>query len=355
MKVTTKNEFKDAIERALNENNDSNHGHWIGPDGTIFDVSLSHDSTLPLVLLHLLKLKQISQADYDKYARLPLRNMDNVSKVYDFIFRHGWLRGVKSGHRDYYVNGRQGQTPTNTQLKWLKDYGIESKRNVLLLPRSNSEKVHHIHNIDDLLESSNLTENVIGKVIINVDIQPDYKNYFSFKVRDWIKFLNENYDDCQQMVFLYNGSETIGTIDRTDYSIWLLENGLEERIVDQAVFFDKGFAFFRDCMDHGIDSDDIVDFLKFMLANGVRDSRHMTKELWKEYISTQKNNLDREEIISLLENADAIMHLPELMDELKRYNGIVLTGGGINDCLKEVEIALKVLGKNYEVLTEFTY
>jgi hypothetical protein len=43
------------------------------------------------------------------------------------------------------------------------------------------------------------------------------------------------------------------------------------------------------------------------------------------------------------------------MDFLKPYNGIILTGGGINECLKEVEISLKALGKNYTVFTEFTY
>jgi hypothetical protein len=43
------------------------------------------------------------------------------------------------------------------------------------------------------------------------------------------------------------------------------------------------------------------------------------------------------------------------MDFLKRYNNIVLSGGGINECLKEVEIALKALKKPYQVDKNYTY
>ena len=33
----------------------------------------------------------------------------------------------------------------------------------------------------------------------------------------------------------------------------------------------------------------------------------------------------------------------------------LLCGGGINECLKEVEIAIKAMDKNYRVLTNYTY
>jgi hypothetical protein len=37
------------------------------------------------------------------------------------------------------------------------------------------------------------------------------------------------------------------------------------------------------------------------------------------------------------------------------YRGIVVCGGGVNECLKEVEIALQALDKPYNVLTQYTY
>jgi hypothetical protein len=43
------------------------------------------------------------------------------------------------------------------------------------------------------------------------------------------------------------------------------------------------------------------------------------------------------------------------MDFLKRYSNIVLTGGGINECLKEVEIALKALKQPYQIYSTYTY
>jgi hypothetical protein len=53
-------------------------------------------------------------------------------------------------------------------------------------------------------------------------------------------------------------------------------------------------------------------------------------------------------------SGDAI-NLPSLIDEIKDYRGVVLCGGGIDECLKEVEIAFKSLDKPYSVLSKFTY
>jgi hypothetical protein len=199
------------------------------------------------------------------------------------------------------------------------------------------------------------TTNVANQTLINVDIQPEYKSVFSFSLAKWIDFLNQNYDHVNNMVFLYNGHDTLGMITEMDYKMWLAENGVSDEVLDGSMFYDKGYAFFRYCMDNSIDDDDIVDFVKFMIRNNITDSREMTKELWKQYAKEQHHPWTREELIALLNGADDMVNIPDLMDFLKRYNGIVLTGGGINECLKEVEISLKALGKNYTVFTEFTY
>ena len=57
----------------------------------------------------------------------------------------------------------------------------------------------------------------------------------------------------------------------------------------------------------------------------------------------------------LLENAGDMINIPDLMDFLKNYSNIVLLGGGVNECLKEVEIALLALNKNFNVINKFTY
>jgi len=43
------------------------------------------------------------------------------------------------------------------------------------------------------------------------------------------------------------------------------------------------------------------------------------------------------------------------MEFISKFNNIVLTGGGINECLKEVEIALLALDKPFNILKQYTY
>jgi hypothetical protein len=64
---------------------------------------------------------------------------------------------------------------------------------------------------------------------------------------------------------------------------------------------------------------------------------------------------DQNDVRELLENAGDMISIPDLMDFLRNYNNIVLTGGGINECLKEVEIALLALNKPFNILRQYTY
>ena len=133
-----------------------------------------------------------------------------------------------------------------------------------------------------------LNESVQGKTLISVDIQPEYEPYFHFSINDYVNFLNQNYPLVNSMVFLYNGHETIGLISEPDYKMWWLDHGLEEEIVNYSQFYDKGYAFFRYCMDKSIDEKVIVNFVRFMYQNGVNDSRDMDRELWRKYLKQYK-------------------------------------------------------------------
>jgi hypothetical protein len=197
--------------------------------------------------------------------------------------------------------------------------------------------------------------NFSGKTFISVDIQPEYEKFLGYKASEFVEFLNNHYSEFRNVVFLYNGYDTLGMVSEGDYRMWLMEAGLSEEVMESAKFYDKGYAFFRSCMDNGVDEGDIVDFVRFLVRNGINDSRDMTKEKWKEFIHNEGHPISRDELVALLENGDEMISIPDLMEFLKRYNNIVVTGGGINECLKEVEIALKALDKPYEVYSEFTY
>jgi hypothetical protein len=193
---------------------------------------------------------------------------------------------------------------------------------------------------------------VSGKHLVVVDIQPEYASYFggSF-LREFINFLNENYETLAALTFLYNGADTLGMISENDYKFWWIENGLDENIIDSVTFYDKGYAFFRYCMDEGIDEEQIVNLVKYMVEKDVNDSRELDEDFWNEFVDRFGN----QDIRDLLETSDDMINIPDLMDFLRNYRGIILCGGGINECLKEVEIALQALNKPFNVLTKFTY
>lgn len=195
---------------------------------------------------------------------------------------------------------------------------------------------------------------VQGANVISIDIQPEYQDALDFNLNDYLQFLNQNIENINSLTFLYNGEDTMGMVSENEYKYWLVENGFEEENLYNCRFYDKGYAFFRYCMDEGIEEDDIVVFVQYMLNNNINDSREITTEVWNDFV--QKSNIDESDIRNLLENADDMLNIPDLMEYLRAYGGkIILTGGGINECLKEVEIALMVLDKPYNVLTEYTY
>jgi hypothetical protein len=143
-------------------------------------------------------------------------------------------------------------------------------------------------------------------------------------------------------------------VTENDYKYWLLDNGLEESVLDTAKFYDKGYAFFRYCIDEGAEEQEIVNLVKYMMQNNINDSRDIDQEMWQGFM--QQYDYETSQVRDLLEVAGDCINIPDLMDYLAWFGGkITLCGGGINECFKEVEIALTALEKGYNVLTQYTY
>lgn len=191
---------------------------------------------------------------------------------------------------------------------------------------------------------------VTGKHLVVVDIQPDYYDGFSYFFHDFINFINDNFNSLDRLTFLFNGPD-LGFPSESEYKWWWIENGLNEEIIENSSWFDKGYAFFRYCIDSGIDDEEVVALVKFMINNNINDSKDITEEFWNEFI--EEYNFS--DVRDLLEISDDCINIPELMNELRPMSNIVVCGGGINECLKEVEIALQALDKPYNVLTKFVY
>lgn len=191
-----------------------------------------------------------------------------------------------------------------------------------------------------------------GKTIICVDIQPEYNKFITFNIYQWVDYINESsYNN--KIVFLYNGYDTLGMISLNDYKSWLFELGIDENVLDTAIFYDKGYAFFRYCMDNSIDENNIADLVRYMYNHDINNSREINSDMWDDYMN--ETNHTQQDVRDLLESADDMVNIPDLMDFIKRYTNIILIGGGIHECLKEVEIALLALNKPFEIVRKYTY
>lgn len=184
------------------------------------------------------------------------------------------------------------------------------------------------------------------KTIVNVDIQPEYQKNITFDIHNWVKYINRVAKQ-NNIVFLYNGYDTMGMIDRNSYIEWLYNLGINESVINDAIFYDKSYAFFRNAMDKGMDEDQISDLVKFMIKNNINDSRDIENDLWNEYENIKTRDL--------LEGSEDMICIPDVMDELDYYSNIHLLGRAANECLKEIEIALTALNKKYNLLNQFIY
>ena len=199
-----------------------------------------------------------------------------------------------------------------------------------------------------LLESTQKTSNIL----ISVDIQPEYTDHISFSLPKFFDFLMQS--DYDIIHWLYNGHETLGMITENNLKGWVGEQiDYNEDVINTIKFYDKGYAFFRYCLDSSIDEDKIVDLVRMMYKSNVHDSRDLDKEFWKKFI----RNHGHEDIRELLEFAGDCINIPDLMQYLNKSinQQCDIVGGGISECLKEVEIAMSAIGKKYTVLNSWTY
>lgn len=111
------------------------YGHWIGPDGTAVSVNKSHELTAIEVIHTLKRIKRITDKEY-RSLNIPL---NSTTEVEEFLYKRGWVRGVKDGW-DYIVNGMRGQKLTLQQTRWLVNHGKTHNRIVTFCP--GGENIH---------------------------------------------------------------------------------------------------------------------------------------------------------------------------------------------------------------------
>jgi hypothetical protein len=187
-----------------------------------------------------------------------------------------------------------------------------------------------------------LESNEQNRTLVIVDIQPAYKKHIHFRIDSFTKFIQES--NYKNYLYLYNGPE-LGFESEQDIKEWLIEtSGYDEEFIEKLEdinFFEKGYNFFRNSMDRGDSDEETISIIKLMLKKKVNDSRDLDEEDWEDL-----------EVEDLGEDS---INIPDVLEELKKYNNIDICGGDKNECLKEVELCLDVLGKTYNRISKFIF
>lgn len=184
--------------------------------------------------------------------------------------------------------------------------------------------------------------------VIVVDIQPTYEKHHSenFKTWEFCEFLNQS----RNILYFYNGQNTVGEDSEEDVKQWLIENELNEDKLDDIEFYDKGYGFFRSYMDQNISENVIIKMIRIMFQKKAWDSRDIEIDEWEELLGT-----DFEEVRELIESEEMI-YIPDIsVSKLKEFNGSFIVGGGKNECLKEVQLLMSAFNIKTKMFSNFIY
>ena len=190
--------------------------------------------------------------------------------------------------------------------------------------------------------------------LIVVDVQPLYQDAIEkkFSVEDFGRFLFK----AKKVLYFYNGPDTIASEDSPEViKGWLSESfpELEEMNWDNVEFYDKGYSFFRDWMDAGVSDHGMSEALRFMYNHRIYDSREIAVEEWQKVLPER----DFKAIQHGLEDEGLVIWSPDIsIPDLKNnWNGSLLCGGGMNECLKEIQILMNTFNIKYKMVDKFIY
>lgn len=186
-----------------------------------------------------------------------------------------------------------------------------------------------------------LIESTRNELVV-VDVQPVYKNYIKFNIESFINYIKEQ--NYYRILYLFNGPD-FGFETEHEIKEWLFEKvEYDEELcefIQTFKFYEKNYGFYRDLIDSDYDEADIIKLIKYMTNKKENDSRDLEDEEWDK--------------LNIQNPSPNHIYIPDVIDILKNHNNIHLCGGGKKECLKEVEICLKVLNKDYKLLDKWVY
>lgn len=192
----------------------------------------------------------------------------------------------------------------------------------------------------ELLEEGNLS-----KPCIIIDVQPTYAKFCDKIVDPLCDFLNKR----KGPVFLFYNGPDVGCDEEYQVVEYFQEHGLSEEKLQDCIFKEKTYAFFRNWMDAGMERSDLKKAIRYMVVNRVNDSRDVPIEDWQKLFG------DNWENVADIVDSDSI-NIPDInFAELKRISGCYLMGGKDVECLSEFRFILETFNIKYTLVTAFIY
>jgi len=177
--------------------------------------------------------------------------------------------------------------------------------------------------------------------LIIVDVQKVFLDYIPQKIVHGILEYSKNFEN---VLYIYD----VLNSDIVDFSNHDMPDSFFE--YDHVHAFDKyqkEYAFFRNWMDTGVDEEDIINVAKYMIENGVNDSRD---------IDFEELDLELNTDIDYLQGDDCI-YIPDVVSDLEHVvkDRPILVGGGHDECLREIYLLLQAMDKGPEINNNLTY
>jgi len=198
-----------------------------------------------------------------------------------------------------------------------------------------------------------ITEARYSSTIV-VDVQPDYSRFINF-APELMKFLNTQ----KRILMLINGTQggglagighgshdTIPSIKK-----YWEENGFTNW--EAVTVVDKGFGYLRNWMDMDVSENTIIRTIREMYAQRVNQSEELFKNSEDPEAEMEKFLGDGYIDEYMLEDPIYINWIS--LKLLKSFSGSYITGGGCNECLKEIELIMSAFNIKATRISKFIY
>lgn len=203
----------------------------------------------------------------------------------------------------------------------------------------------------DFKEFFILKESNSQTAAIVVDIQPLYDKHCRFIMKRFAQFVN---DFKGPIVCFYNGPD-IGGDEEYQVKEYFLEHEITEEKLEEILFKEKMYAFFRNWMDRGVDRKQIIQAIRYMVITRKYDSRDVTDDEWKKVFGEDVWEDDTGDLQTIVTDDDCI-NMPDInIAQLKQYSGCYLMGGGKDECLSEFRLILEAFNIKYKLIDSLIY